>query len=290
MRKIIITCAVTGSFDTSGKNEAVPVTPEQIIKSCLDARAAGATVVHIHVRDPKTGKAADDVYLYEEVVAGIRASGSDVLINLTTGPGQHLYNNPANPREVLPGTTLRPPVERVEHVAKIKPDICSLDVASFNRTDHVVVNSLDTIRLMAGAIRDAGVKPELEIFDTGQIGMALDLAKEGYFEDPLLFSFVLGTKYTAPPTPAIVSAFASLVPAKSAWAAFGVGPAEYPIAAQSVVQGGHVRVGLEDNLYLKRGVLAKSNAELVERAVQLIDILGYEVATPAEGREMLNLK
>lgn len=289
MRKIILTCAVTGSFITRDKNDAVPVTPQEIIKSCLDAHAAGAAVVHIHVRDPETGRPSTEFHLYEEVVKGIRASGSEVVINLTTGPGQHFRNNPAKPIEILPESSLLTPQQRVEHVVRLKPDICSLDVCSFNRPDHVVVNSLDTIRLMAGAIRDAGVKPELEVFDTGQMGMVADLQKEGYFKDPLLFSFVLGTKYTAPATPQMVSCFANLAPANSVWTAFGTGPAEFTMAALSLAEGGQVRVGLEDNLYIRRGIKAKSNAELVTRAAQLIDILGFDLASPADAREMLGI-
>ncbi len=290
MRKIILTCAVTGASETRDKNDAVPVTPDEIVRSCLDAHAAGAAVVHIHVRDPETAKPATDLHLYEEVVKGVRAAGTDVLINLTTGPGQHFRNNPAKPGEILPESWLLSPVERVQHVAALKPDICSLDVCSFNRPDHIVINSLDTIRLMAGAIRETGVKPELEIFEAGQMGMVADLQTEGYFKDPLLFSFVMGTKYTAPATPQMVSCLASLTPPNSVWAAFGAGAHEFPIAAQSMTHGGQVRVGLEDNLYIRRGVKAKSNAELVERAVQLIDILGYDLASPADAREMLNIK
>lgn len=289
MRKIILTCAVTGASDSRGKSDAVPVTPEEIIRSALDAHAAGAAVVHIHVRDPETAKPATDLALYEEVVKGIRAAGTDVVINLTTGPGQHFYNDPANPREVLPKTWMLTPQERVVHVAALKPDICSLDVCSFNRPDHVVVNSFDTIRLMAGIIRDTGVKPELEIFEAGQMGMVHDLKAEGYLDDPLLFSFVMGTKYTAPPTPLMVKCLADLAPPGSIWAAFGAGAHEFPIAAQSLTNGGQVRVGLEDNLYIRRGVKAKSNAELVERAVQLIDILGYDLASPADARELLGI-
>ena len=182
------------------------------------------------------------------------------------------------------------PAERVQHVAALKPDIFSLDGCSFNRPDHIFINSLDTIRLMAAAIRDTGVKPELEIFEAGQMGMVADLQAEGYFTGPLLFSYVMGTKYTAPATPQMVNCLASLTPPNSIWAAFGAGSHEYPIAAQSLTNGGQVRVGLEDNLYIRRGIKAKSNAELVERAVQLIDILGYDLATPADAREMLNIK
>ncbi len=289
MRKIILTCAVTGASITADKNDAVPVTPQEIIKSCLDAHAAGAAVVHIHVRDPETARPATDLHLYQEVVEGIRAAGTDVVINLTTGPGQHFYNDPAKPSVMLDKSWLLTPEERVAHVAALKPDICSLDVCSFNRPDHIVVNSLDTIRLMAGAIRDTGVKPELEIFEAGQMGMVSDLQAEGLIDGPLLFSFVMGTKYTAPPTPQMVSVLAGLAPAGSYWAAFGAGAHEFPIAAQSVTNGGQIRVGLEDNLYVRRGVKAKSNAELVERAVQLIDILGYDLASPAEAREMLQI-
>lgn len=287
--KTIITCAVTGGDDTGLRFPAVPVTPEQIAIACLDAHAAGAAIVHIHVRNPETGKPSMELDLYRDVVARIRASGSDVIINLTTGPGARFNPSDDQPNTIAEGSNLRTPAERVRHILDLKPEICSLDLGSLNFAGVTLINVQRHVELMAAEINKVGVKPELEIFDTGHMALANHLAAKGLFGPNPLFQFVLGVPWGAPATSETMALFKNLLPAGGNWAAFGIGRHEFPMLAQALVLGGHVRVGLEDNLYISKGVLAKSNAELVERAVQIIRLLGSEIASPAEAREILKL-
>jgi uncharacterized protein (DUF849 family) len=293
-RKVIISCAVTGSSDTVKKNPAVPVTPTQIAKSSIDAAKAGAAVVHVHVRDPQTGKQSVDLELYRETVSRIRDSGVDVLINLTTGPGARFKPGDDDPLKASPGTFFINPRVRAEHVAKLEPDICSLDVATMNsggvRDDSVMLNSIGHLRIMAEMARSAGVKPELEVFDTGHIRLAKHLIALDLIDPPPLFQLCLGVEWGAEATPAALANMASLLPAEANWAAFGISRQHFRIAAMTVLLGGHIRVGLEDCLYLEEGKLAPSNASLVERAVQIVHAIGDEVATPAEARTILGLR
>jgi uncharacterized protein (DUF849 family) len=289
-RKVIISCAVTGSADSPGKNPAVPVTPEQIARSCVDAAKAGAAVVHIHVRDPKTTKPSMDGALYREVVERIRSSGTDVLINLTTGPGARFEHDPDDPSKASPASTMRGPHERVHHVQELRPDICSLDMGSMNMGSRVFINTPDHLQTMALAIREVGVLPELEVFEAGHLMLARKMIETGHIKAPGMFQICLGIAWGQPATPEAMSYMRSLLPPASPWFAFGISLHQFPMVAQAVLLGGHVRVGLEDNLYLAKGKLAPSNAALVEKAAAIIEVLGDEVATPAAAREILGLQ
>ena len=288
-RKVMISCAVTGSADTPSRNAAVPVTPTEIAASAIDAAKAGAAIVHIHVRDPKTTRPSMDGALYREVVERIRASGSDVLINLTTGPGARFIPGADDPLKPGPGSTLAPPAARVRHVVELKPEICSLDMGSMNMGGQVFVNTPPHLEAMAVAIREANVTPELEVFEAGHLMLAKRLIETGHIKPPGLFQICLGISWGQPATPEAVVYMRSLLPPGCVWFAFGISLHQFPIAAQTVLLGGHVRVGLEDNLYLEKGKLTPSNAALVERAGKIIEILGDQVATPAEARQMLNI-
>ncbi|QIE28114.1 3-keto-5-aminohexanoate cleavage enzyme (plasmid) [Caballeronia sp. SBC1] len=288
-RKTIITCAVTGNLTKPEQHPGLPITPQQIATSALEAALAGAAVVHIHVRDPATGRPSMDIDLYRQVIERIRAVDSELIINLTTGPGGRFIPSDHDPRVAAPGTTLLPPEKRVEHIAALKPDICSLDLNTMNSGGDVVINTPKNVRRMASAIREAGVKPELEIFDSGDLHLALDLIKEGVLDGPGLWTFVMGVKYGFAATPETLLYARNFLPQGAAWSAFGIGRAEFPIVAQAWLAGGHVRVGLEDNIYLSKGVLAETNAVLVARARDIVLSLGGEIATAREAREQLGL-
>jgi uncharacterized protein (DUF849 family) len=288
-RKVMIACAVTGSADTPARNPAVPVTPPEIAASAIEAAKAGAAIVHIHVRDPKTTQPSMNGALYREVVERIRASGTDVLINLTTGPGARFIPGADDPLQAAPGSTLALPAARVRHVVELKPDICSLDMGSMNMAGQVFVNTPPHLETMAAAIRDANVTPELEVFEAGHLMLAKRMIETGHIKPPGLFQICLGISWGQPATPEAVAYMRGLLPRDCVWFAFGISLHQFPIAAQTVLLGGHVRVGLEDNLYLEKGKLTPSNAALVEKAARIIEILGDQVATPAEARQMLKL-
>lgn len=288
-RKVIISCAVTGSADTPSRNPAVPVTPQQIANSALDAAKAGAAIVHIHVRDPQTTKPSMDIALYREVVERIRASGSDVLINLTTGPGARFTHDDSDPSKAGPGSVLKSPEQRVRHVIELKPDICSLDMGSLNMGDRVFVNTPSHLRKMAEAIKKAGVMPELEVFETGHLLLAKNFIDNGHVQPPGMFQICLGISWGQPATPEAMTYMRNLLPPAAPWFAFGISLHQFPMVAQTVLLGGHPRVGLEDNIYLEKRKLAPSNAALVEKAADIIQILGDTVATPREARQILGL-
>ena len=288
---VIITCAVTGAGDTVGRHPAIPVTPEQIANSALEAADAGAAIVHCHVRDPETGKGARAVGLYAEVMERIRAKNADVIINLTAGMGGDLeIGDGEQPMAFGPGTDLVGPRERLAHVAALKPEICTLDCGSLNFGDgnSLVVQTPTQLRAQARIIQDHGVKPEMEVFDTGNLWFAKQLVAEGLIDAPPMFQICLGIPWGAPADAASMQHMASQMPEGAVWAGFGISRMQMPMVAQAVILGGHVRVGLEDNLYLDRGVYA-SNGSLVERAVQIIRLLGSNVASPAESRQILGL-
>jgi uncharacterized protein (DUF849 family) len=288
-RKVIISCAVTGSADTPGRNPAVPVTPEQIANSALDAAKAGAAIVHIHVRDPKTTKPSMDGAHYREVVERIRGSGSNVLINLTTGPGARFTHDENDPSKPGRDSVLKSPEERVRHVVELKPDICSLDMGSLNMGDRVFVNTPAHLQKMAEAIKNANVAPELEVFETGHLLLAKRFIEQGFVKPPGMFQICLGISWGQPATPEAMTYMRDLLPPDSPWFAFGISLHQFPMVAQTVLLGGHPRVGLEDNIYLEKGRLAPSNAALVEKAAKIVEILGDQVATPAEARQILGL-
>ena len=285
MRAVIISCAVTGGADSQDASPAVPRSPEQIASEVLAARRAGAAIAHIHVRDPVSGKPSREIAYYREVVARIRDAGSDVLINLTTGPGARFAPDTNN---ALGGFVS--PEERMAHVLECKPHICSLDVATMNFGPWAMVNVPGHLASMARMIREAEVKPELEVFDLGHVRLAASMIADGLFADPPLLQLCLGIAWGAPATAAGMLAMRELVPPGALWSAFGISRAEFPMVAQSVILGGHVRVGLEDNLYLSRGVLAPGNAKLVERAAVIVEALGEKVATPGEAAKILGIR
>jgi uncharacterized protein (DUF849 family) len=289
--EVIITCALTGAGDTVGRSEFVPVTPEQIATAAVEAANAGAAVVHIHVRNVETGQGSRDVALYREVVRRIRGSGVDVVINLTAGMGGDLVIDDEDPLKPIDGTDLVNALDRLPHVEELLPDICTLDCGSLNfgEGSQLYISTPDMLRAGAARIQELGVKPELEIFDTGNLWFATKLVAEGLIDPPPLFQLCMGIPYGAPPDPGILQAMVNLLPDGANWASFAIGRDQMPWVAQSVALGGHVRVGLEDNLYLAKGVKA-TNAQLVERAVGIVERLGAQVATPDQARVRLGLK
>ena len=288
--KTIITCAVTGNITRPEQHPDLPITPRQIADAAIDAAKAGAAIAHIHVRDPATGTPSMELAHYREVVERIRASDTDLIINLTTGPGGRFVPSDDDPKVAAPGSTLVRPERRVEHVVALQPEICSLDLNTMWFGSAVVINTPRNAAIMAAAIRKAGVTPELEVFDSGDLQLAHQLLADGVLARPALFQVVLGIRNGFPATPETLLYARSLLPADAMWAAMGIGRMEFPIVAQACLLGGHVRVGLEDNVYLDKGVLAPSNAVLVERAVTIVELLGRSVATPAEARTMLGLR
>ncbi|MEV0256810.1 3-keto-5-aminohexanoate cleavage protein [Streptomyces sp. NPDC050732] len=288
---VIITCALTGAGDTVRKSPHVPVTPEQIATSAVEAAEAGAAVVHIHVRDPESGAPSRDPRLYREVVERIKETGTDVVINLTAGMGGDLVIDPDEPLNHLPGTDLVSGLDRLPHVEDLLPDICTLDCGSLNFGDgsNLYVSTPDMLRQGAKRIQELGVRPELEIFDTGQLWFAKQLLAEGLLDDPTVFQLCMGIPWGAPADPGVLQSMVNMLPEGAQWASFALGRMQMPWVAQSILLGGQVRVGLEDNLYLGKGNKA-TNAQLVERAVQITESLGSRVASPDEARQKLGLK
>ncbi|MGX1912971.1 3-keto-5-aminohexanoate cleavage protein [Streptomyces phaeochromogenes] len=288
---VIITCALTGAGDTVRKSPHVPVTPEQIARSAVEAADAGAAAVHIHVRDPETGAPSRDPRLYREVVERIRETGTNVVVNLTAGMGGDLVIDPEEPLRHLPGTDLVGGLDRLPHVEDLLPDICTLDCGSLNFGDgsNLYVSTPDMLRTGARRIQELGVRPELEIFDTGHLWFAKQLRTEGLLDDPTVFQLCMGIPWGAPADPGVLQSMVNMLPEGAQWASFALGRMQMPWVAQSVLLGGHVRVGLEDNLYLGKGVKA-TNAQLVERAVTIVEAMGARVATPDEARLRLGLK
>lgn len=285
----ILTCAITGGDDTAGRFPAVPVTPRQIAESAIEACRAGAAIAHIHVRDPATGKPSLDRALYREVVERVRDSGSPVILNLTTGAGARFLPDASAPNTAAAGSNLRPPAERCAHILELRPEICTLDMGSLNFGKGALINVPDHIEAIAAVIREAGSKTELEIFDTGHIALARHLIERGVIEPEPLWQLVLGVPWGAPANSETMMHLRGQLPAGARWAAFGIGRQEFPMLAQAALLGGHVRVGLEDNLYLSQGVQARSNAELVGRAVEILHALDMEPATPDQARRMIGL-
>lgn len=289
-QKTVITCAVTGNLVKPEQTPHLPVTPAQIADECLAAAEAGAAQVHIHVRDPETGRPSMSLDLYRDVFDRIRRVNRELIINLTTGPGGRFVPSEDDPKVYAPGTTLLPPDKRIEHIVALKPDVCSLDFNTMNSGPDVVMNTPRNVRKMAAAIRAAGVVPELEVFDSGDIHLALDLIADGTLAGPGMWTFVTGVKYGFAPAPQTVLYARDLLPPGAFWTAFGIGRMEFPMVAQAWLAGGHVRVGMEDNIYLEKGVLATSNAQLVSKARDIVQALGGEIATAREARALLGLQ
>lgn len=290
-RPVILTCALTGAGDTTGKSEHVPVTPEQIAADAIAAARAGASVVHIHVRDVETGQGSRDNALYREVVRLVGESDVDPVINLTAGMGGDLFVDPSNPTTHLPGTDLVNGLERLSHVEELRPEMCTIDCGSLNfgEGSQLYVSTPDMLREGAARIRELGVKPEMEIFDTGQLWFANVMVEEGLLAPPPLYQLCMGIPYGAPADTGLLHAMVNLLPEGAEFTSFALGRNQMKWVAQSVLLGGHVRVGLEDNLYLSKGVKA-TNAQLVERAAGIIGDLGETVATPDEARDILQIE
>lgn len=285
---VVITVAVTGALGDKSRHPAMPVTPKEIADSALEAYSAGATVAHIHVRDPETAEPSLGFELYREVFERIR-DGSDMVINLTTGFGARIIPNDSDPVGLGPGSMWRSPEKRTEHIVKLKPELCSLDIGSINFGPRVFANIVPHVEEMAKQIKEAGVKPELEVFDMGHIAIGHSLIKKGLVESPAIFQLCLGIQWGIPASTKNVLLMKEALPPDAIWAGFGVGPTSFPIAAQSVLLGGNVRVGFEDNFYLSRGNRAESNAQIVEKMVGILRALDKEPATPQSAREILHL-
>ena len=286
---VIITCAVTGAGDTAGKHPAIPVTPRQIADAAVEAAQAGAAIAHLHVRNPATGKAARDISLYREAVALVRASGTDLILNLTAGMGGDFVVDDCNPATGGPGTDMANAAERVAHVEELRPEICTLDCGSINFGDALYISSAPVLREMAARIKAAGVKPEIEAFELGHIALAKQLIREGLIETPPLFQLCLGIPWGAEPTTETMLAMRNHLPAGANWAGFAIGRMQMPMVAQAALLGGHVRVGLEDNIWLDKGIHA-SNGALVSRARKIVEHMGARVLNPAQAREKLGLR
>ncbi len=287
--KTILTVAVTGNLTTVQQHPGLPCTPEQIANACLESAKIGATVAHIHVRHPD-GRPSMEIAHYREVVERIRDKNSDLIINLTTGPGGRLVPSKDDPRIAAPGSTLMHPLKRVEHIVALKPDIATLDLNTMWSGSAAVINTPENVAIMAREIQNAGSKPELEVFDSGDIQLAHALLEQGVLKRPPLFQIVMGVRYGFVSTPQTLVYAHSLLPQDAMWAAFAIGRWEYPMLALAWFLGGHIRVGLEDNIYIHKGELAPSNAALCEKAVRMLDDLGGELATPKEARELLGLQ
>jgi 3-dehydrocarnitine:acetyl-CoA trimethylamine transferase len=288
-----ITCAVTGAGDTAGRSDKVPVAPKQVAEAAVEAANAGAAAVHVHVRDPETGKGARDPKLFREVVERIRSSGVDVVINLTAGMGGDLVLG--GDEAPLPldeaRTDLGGASERLAHVEELLPEICTLDCGTMNFAaggDYVMVNTPGIVRAMARKVQALGVRPELEVFDTGHLVLVRELVNEGLLDDPVLVQLCMGIPYGAPDDPETLMRMVSLLPTGAVFSAFSIGRMEFPYVAMAVLAGGNVRVGLEDNLYVSRGVLA-TNGQLVERAVSILDAMNVRILGPEEMRAKLKL-
>ena len=273
MNKVIITAAITGSRMLRDTAPYIPITPEEIIRSSVEAWRAGASIVHIHVRDPETGLGCQDLDRFRQVAEALRAE-TDLILSLTTSG--------------IPGRNL-PVAERLCPLA-LRPELASFDAGSINLGGGVFVNDPPFLNEAARMMREAGVKPEIEVFDLGMLVTALRMRDEGKLDDPLHFQFVLGTPWGAPATPKSLLHLHEHLPDGATWSAIGIGRGYLPMAAMALVMGGHIRVGMEDNIYLDRGVLAKTNAELVERVVRIVAAYGRPIASPAEARTILGLK
>ena len=290
---VFVTCAITGAGDTAGKSEHVPVTPEQIAESAIAAAKAGAAVVHIHVRHPETGVGARETELYAEVVERVRASDVDVVINLTAGMGGDLVLGsaeaplPPNPD----GTDMAGATERLKHVRSILPEICTLDCGTMNfgsGGDYIMVNTPSTLKEMARQVQALGVRPELEVFDTGHLVFVKELIRDGLLDDPVMIQLCMGIAYGAPDDVTSLMAMVNLLPPDSVFSAFSIGRMQIPYVAMAALSGGNVRVGLEDNLYLSAGKLA-TNADLVGRAVTVLQGMNARVMSAQAVRDKLKL-
>jgi uncharacterized protein (DUF849 family) len=289
--EVVLTCAVTGAGDTTGKSPHVPVTPEEIATASIEAAKAGATAAHIHVRDPETGQGSRDVELFRKTVDIIRSSDTDMVINLTAGMGGDWISSAEDPAMPGPGTDMIGPQERLAHVKALLPEICSLDCGTMNfgNGNEIYISTPPYLREMAATVQSLGVKPELEVFELGHIRFAKQMIAEGIIDEPPMFQICLGIPWGADQSVDNMKVMKDELPDNASWASFGISRMQMPMAAAAVAMGGNVRVGLEDNIYLDRGVLA-TNAQLVERAREIIERMGGRVLGPDEARQKLGLR
>jgi uncharacterized protein (DUF849 family) len=292
-KKVILTCAITGGSSFNKEHPNFPITPQEIADAALEAEQAGAASVHLHVRDPKTGNGSRDPELFLDMATRVRDNGVKSIINITCGHGGRFYPDPEDESRGGPGTDIASAEERVKNIELTLPEVCSLDVCTQNQMDgnsgYVYLNTEYTLRKMAQRFQELGVKPEIEVFAPGDVMLANQMLAEGLFDQPPMYQIVMGTKWGLPATTETLIYMKSLLPKGTNWAAFGIARQQMPMVAQAALLGGNVRVGLEDNLYLSRGVFA-TNGQLVKRAKTLIESLGYELATPDEARVILGLK
>lgn len=287
---VVVTCEVTGAGDTVDKHPAIPVTPEQIANSAIEAADAGAAIVHLHVRDPETGKGSRDINLFKETVELVRNSGRNVLINLTAGMGGDLVVDDENPEVPAEGTDLISAEERMAHVELLRPDIATLDCGTinFDNANYVYIQTPNMLRAMAARYAEIGVKPEMEVFDLGHLRFANQMVSEGLIKGRPMYQVCLGIPWGAGADSATMTAMVGQLPRDAFWSGFGISRTQMPMAAQAMLLGGNVRVGLEDNLYLEKGVPA-SNAQLVEKAVRIIRDLGGQICDADQARERLGI-
>ena len=287
--EVIITCAVTGSGDSALKSDKVPVTPQEIAADAVKAAKAGAAVVHVHVRDPKTKLFSRDLGLYKEVTKLIRGSGTDVILNITAGMGADFVPDKDDPNKGGPGSDMISPYERVRHIIENKPDISTFDCGSLNYSTSLYVATMDMLRETAKYLVESGVKAEVEAFELGHLWQAKQLMKEGLLPADSIFQLCMGVPYGAEATPQNMMAMVNALPAGVPWTSFALGRMQMPWVALSALHGGNVRVGLEDSIYLGKGVLA-SNEELVVNAREIVERMGARVLGVDEARVKLGLK
>jgi uncharacterized protein (DUF849 family) len=287
--KVLLTAAVTGAGDTTGISDLVPVTPKEIAASAIESAKAGATVAHIHARDPKTGGVSHDMDHYREIVDRIRDSEVDVVINITAGGGGDFIPSLDTPAAGGNGTFIQTPEERHKPIGELLPEMCTLDCGSVNFGDTIYMSPTEWLRDHARLIQKSGVKPELECFDTGHLRFAKQLINEGLIDGDPMFQFCLGIPWGAEADAETIMYFKNRLPENAHWSAFGIGRMQLPIAMQTAMLGGNIRVGLEDNLYLTRGVPAR-NEQLVDKAVEMLHSNGIEVMTPQEARVYYELR
>jgi uncharacterized protein (DUF849 family) len=288
---VVVTCAVTGAGDTTGKSPHVPVTPKDIAAAAIEAAKAGAAIAHIHVRDPETGKGSRDPKLFKEVVDRVRDSGTDVVINLTAGMGGDWVPSDEDPAMPGPGTDMISAEDRLAHVHECLPEICSLDCGTLNfgNGNEIYISTPPMLRHMAALTKEWGVKPELEVFELGHIRFATQMVHEGLIAEPPMFQICLGIPWGADQSVDTMKAMKDHLPQGANWAGFGISRMQMPMAATAVAMGGNVRVGLEDNIYLDRGVLA-TNGQLVTRAIEILERMGARALNPQEARNKLRLR
>ena len=288
---VVVTCAVTGAGDTTGKSPHVPVTPKDIAAAAIEAAKAGAAIAHIHVRDPETGKGSRDPKLFKEVVDRVRDSGTDVVINLTAGMGGDWVPSDEDPAMPGPGTDMISAEDRLAHVHECLPEICSLDCGTLNfgNGNEIYISTPPMLRHMAALTKEWGVKPELEVFELGHIRFATQMIHEGLIAEPPMFQICLGIPWGADQSVDTMKTMKDHLPQGANWAGFGISRMQMPMAATAVAMGGNVRVGLEDNIYLDRGVLA-TNGQLVTRAIEILERMGARALNPQEARNKLRLR